>query len=375
MPPPLPTPPFPAKPHTAEQLQLDSTSHFGQRPCRWQSDIAFQLVHRRNLVSISATGSGKSFIFWLPMLYENGLTIIVVPLKNLGQQLADESSRRGFCTVSVTAELLGESLTLLEEIKCLQFRTVVLSPELAVDPRFMRIWNEPKIKKKINRVIIDEAHCVSQWGRDFRSSYLHLSCLHAVLGEVSWYLTSATLHSHVLQDTLRIIGLHRNTMIYCRSNDRPNIHLCVRKMKYSITSHLDLAFLVPLNPEIDNSDWVRQNIPQFLIYCNSQVDAESTALFLRSRIPVHARHRIVWYHSGMSDAFKKETIEEYERGGILGLCCTDACGMGLDLRRVRIVVQYRLLKKIDAIVQRFGRAGRDSSIQATAILLVEKTYF
>ncbi|KAF8317295.1 P-loop containing nucleoside triphosphate hydrolase protein [Cantharellus anzutake] len=289
MPPPLPTPPFPAKPHTAEQLQLDSTSRFGQRPCRWQSDIAFQLVHRRNLVSISATGSGKSFIFWLPMLYENGLTIIVVPLKNLGQQLADESSWRGFCAVS--------------EIKCLQFRTVVLSPELAVDPHFMRIWNEPKIKKKINRVIIDEAHCVSQWGRDFRSSYLHLSCLHAVLGEVSWYLTSATLHSHVLQDTLRIIGLHRNTMIYCRSNDRPNIHLCVWKMKYSITSHLDLAFLVPLNPEIDNSDWVRQNIPQFLIYCNSRVDAE-----------MHAHHRIVWYHSGMSDAFKKETIEEYERG-------------------------------------------------------------
>ncbi|KAF8313361.1 P-loop containing nucleoside triphosphate hydrolase protein, partial [Cantharellus anzutake] len=161
------------------------------------------------------------------------------------------------------------------------------------------------------------------------------------------YLTSATLHSHVLQDTLCIIGLHRNTMIYRHSNDRPNIHLCVQRMKYSITSHLDLAFLVPLNPEIDNSDWVRQNILQFLIYCNSRVDAESTALFLQSHIPVHACHRIVWYHSGMSDAFKKETIEEYERGGILGLCCTDACGMGLDLRHVRIVVQYRLPKKID----------------------------
>ena len=104
---------FLARPRTIEQLQLDGMSHFGQRPCCWQSEIAFKLTSAENLVSISAMGSGKSLIFWLPMLYEDGLTIILVPLKNLGQQLADESSRRGFRAISVTAELLGESSTLL----------------------------------------------------------------------------------------------------------------------------------------------------------------------------------------------------------------------------------------------------------------------
>ena len=152
----------------------------------------------------------------------------------------------------------------------MQFRTVVLPPELAVDPRFMHIWSQPKIKKKINQVVIDEVHCVSQWGRDFRSSYLRLSRLHIILGEeVPWHLTSATLHSRLLQDALHIIGLPLDTMIYRRSNDRPNIHLCVRKMKYPIASWFDLAFLIPLNPLIDDSDWVSENIPQFLVYCNS----------------------------------------------------------------------------------------------------------
>src|SRR6266478_7183120 len=146
---------------------------------------------------------------------------------------------------------------------------VVLPPELAIDPHFMHIWNESKIKKKINCIIVDEAHCISQWGRDFRSPYKDLSHLHMVLGEVPWYLTSATLHSQLLQDALCIIGLSQNTAIYCHSNDRPNIHLCMRKMIHPITSHFDLAFLVPLNPCINNLDWVRQYIPQFLVYCNS----------------------------------------------------------------------------------------------------------
>src|SRR5260370_42682596 len=82
-----------------EQLQVECAGHFHQRPCQWQLEIAFQLVQGKTLVSISATGSGKSYMFCLPMYYKNGLTIIIVPLKNLRQQLADESSQQGFCAV------------------------------------------------------------------------------------------------------------------------------------------------------------------------------------------------------------------------------------------------------------------------------------
>ncbi len=162
----------------------------------------------------------------------------------------------------------------------------------------MRIWNDPKVKKHINQVIIDKAHCVSQWGQDFRSLYLSLSHLYSVLGsEIPWYLTLATLHPHILSDALQIIGLPRDTTIYHHSNDRPNI------------------------------EWVHQEIPQFLVYCNSHLDTEKTAKFLQSCLPNNECHQVIWFHLGMSETFKKDTIDAYKHLEILGICCTNTCGM------------------------------------------------
>ena len=137
------------------------------------------------------------------------------------------------------------------------FRTVVISPELAVDGRFMHIWGDPKAKRRISHII---AHCISQWGRDFWSSYLQLNCLCSVLGDtVPWYLTSTTLHSYILHDCLQIIGLPLDTPMYQCSNDRPNIHFCVCAMRHPIQSCHDLTFLVPLNLSGEDSFLVWSN--------------------------------------------------------------------------------------------------------------------
>jgi len=190
----------------------------------------------------------------------------------------------------------------------------------------MKIWSEQKFKHKIDCIIVDEAHCVSQWGRDFCSTYLWLSWLCGVLGDgISWYLTSATLHASTIHNVLEIIGLPKDMPIYRHSNGQPNIHLCMHVMKHTIASCFNLAFLVPLNERLD--DGVQQHILQFLVYCNSQADTEKVAKFLRNRLHSDACHQIIWYHSGMSDSFRREAVLAFEAGEVLSICCTDACGM------------------------------------------------
>ncbi len=184
----------------------------------------------------------------------------------------------------------------------------------------MKIWSEQKFKCKIDHVVVDEAHCVSQWGRDFHNPYLSLSWLHDVLGDgIPWYLTST------ICNVLEIIGLPKDTPIYRHSNDRPNIHLCMHVMKHTIVSCFNLAFLVPLNERLD--DGVQQHILQFLVYCNSQVDTEKVVKFLHNHLHSDAHHQIIWYHSRMSNSFRREAVLAFEAGEVLSICCTDACGM------------------------------------------------
>ena len=203
-----------------------------------------------------------------------------------------------------------------------------MSPELATDPRFATLWIDIKFRKNVDRVCIDEAHCITQWGKDFRSSYLRLSNLYHMLGDdVPFFLTSATLRHNVLVEIMKVLGVSDSIPVKRRSNDRPNIHLCVRPMEHTLGSCFDIAFLVPLDAQIDNREWIEANISPFLLYCNSHADTLKTARFLRTRLPAVARNRIVWYHSGMSEAFKEEVVDAFEAGQIWGVCCTDACGM------------------------------------------------
>ncbi len=98
-------------------------------------------------------------------------------------------------------------------------------------------------------------------------------------------------------------------------------------MKFTLQSCFDLAFLLPLDVKVDDPAWIESNISQFLVYCNSCLDTIQTAKFLWSHLPWDSWDGVVWYHSGMSDASKKEVKEKFKSGQIWGICCTDTCGM------------------------------------------------
>src|SRR5260221_1746062 len=166
----------------------------------------------------------------------------------------------------------------------------------------MAIWLNPQFQKKIDHICFDEAHCISQWGRDFRAAYIQIGQLFSILGNtVPFFFTSTTLHQSVLIDMLKISGLSHSTEVIQRSNDRPNIHLSIHPMKFTLQSCFDLAFLLPLDTKVDDQAWIDANISPFLVYCNSRVDTIQTARFLQSCLPQSHRDWVVWYHSGMSD--------------------------------------------------------------------------
>ena len=203
-----------------------------------------------------------------------------------------------------------------------------MSPELAMDSWFTVLWIDTKFRKNIDQVCIDEAHCITQWGKDFRSLYLCLSNLYHMLGnDVPFFLTSATLQQNVLVEIAKVLGVSDSFPVKRRSNNQPNIHLCVHPMKHTLGSCFDIAFLIPLHAQINDHEWIKANISPFLLYCNWHADTLKTARFLWARLPAMACNRIVWYHSGMSETFKEEVVDAFEAGRIWGICCTDACGM------------------------------------------------
>lgn len=184
----------------------------------------------------------------------------------------------------------------------------------------------------ISRLILDEVHTVFEWGESFRPEYLRLSNLYLrFIGRFQWFLTSAALSYHTTDKVLHDLKMPPpslkpqpdHSLWLRRSNDRPNLHYVVRRLRFAKSSYLDLTFLIPPNTAPNN----HKDIPRFLVYCNSRDEAQKAAEYLRSLLPLELRGLIRWVHAGMSDHHRKECTDLYEEGVLIGLICTDALGM------------------------------------------------
>jgi superfamily II DNA helicase RecQ len=185
------------------------------------------------------------------------------------------------------------------------------------------LWRNSKFTSRIMSIILDEGHCVSQWG-GFRTEYRLLGNLRYLIPEsIPTYVASATMPLDVLHDVTETLHLRpRDTEHITCSNDRPNIHLVVREIKYSVSSYADLAFLIP-----DNFKDGDIEPEKFLVFFDNTKEAEAAVKYLRTRLPHSLREKVKWFHSTMTSSYREEEFEALKIGGVWGMCVTDAFGM------------------------------------------------
>ncbi|EJF62758.1 P-loop containing nucleoside triphosphate hydrolase protein [Dichomitus squalens LYAD-421 SS1] len=363
---------------TIAEIRARTLEKFGHCPCLWRCKATLaQLRGDQDLVCISGTGSGKMLTFWMPLLFRpDGIQVIISPLNILGTQNSQQLAQ-----LSIPAfAFRGDTATTenFQAAKDLQFCVLVTGPELAVRPSprfgFDRLWKNNRFMDKVISIIWDEGHCISAWGH-FREEYLHAARLrHLMSCTVRFYVPSATLPEHVLNDVMSILQMQRGAVkLIWRSNDRPNVFLTVQKIKHPLASCKDLEFLVPDN-------WTPgMYILKFLVFFDNIEDSVRAAEILQKRMPREERNRIVWFNANNSHEFREESTREYQEGKLYGLYCTDSFGMGVDISDIELVVQWRTTSRctcdLDSLWQRFGRAARDPSRTALAVLFVDPKHF
>jgi superfamily II DNA helicase RecQ len=208
------------------------------------------------------------------------------------------------------------------------YRAIITSPEQLMKPggEFEKLLRNVNFASKLIGIIFDEAHCIVTWGA-FRAEYKELERLRYILPcQVPFMVASATLTSDALRDIRRLLHIRPENLATIHvSTDRPNIKIGVRKIKYSLTSYADLAFLIPAGIKLDDPP-----PPKFLVFFDSIQDGINAAKYLRARLPPDLRDKVKWFNSDMTTEFKEAEVTNLVVGDTWGLCTTEAFGMVRD---------------------------------------------
>ena len=301
-----------------------------------QEEIITDALAGRDVFALLPTGGGKSLCFQLPALIREGLTLVVSPLIALMKDQVDALVTAGIPATFLNSTL-GEKAS-KERLSGLyngQYRLLYVAPERLMAPTFLerlKEWN-------VAQVAIDEAHCISEWGHDFRPEYRQIAALRRHLPGVPFMALTATATDRVRTDIVEQLRLD-DARCYVASFNRPNLTYRVvpKEGAYAQT----LRFIRPRKGECG------------IVYCFSRKAAESVAEKL-AEDGVQARP----YHAGLSDKVRAENQELFLRDEVRVICATIAFGMGINKPNVRFVIHHDLPKNIEGYYQETGRAGRD----------------
>jgi len=301
-----------------------------------QEGIINSVLKKKDTFVIMSTGGGKSLCYQLPALKFEGITLVISPLISLMKDQVDSLKANG-----INAEYINSSLSLEEinyiqkKIKKKETKILYIAPERLALEQFKLFL----LSLEINLIAIDEAHCISEWGHDFREEYRNLKFLKIIFPEVPIIALTATATEKVRKDILKQLSL-KNPAVFVSSFNRENLNLIVMEKKNTFNKILNL-----INKQKGGS---------IIIYCFSRKDSEQIAQKLRGN-----GFNALPYHAGLNNETRRNNQELFIQNKINIIVATIAFGMGIDKPDVRLIIHHTFSKTLESYYQEIGRAGRD----------------
>ncbi|GGF09130.1 ATP-dependent DNA helicase RecQ [Halobacillus andaensis] len=331
-------------PHLLDHLK----QHFGYSSFReGQQEIIEDVLDGKDVLGILPTGVGKSLCFQLPSLLQKGTTIVVSPLISLMVDQVKQLKAKGFKSVIALNSFMEpkERKAVFQSLN--NYRLIYLSPEMLQN----RIITQELKKLYVELFVIDEAHCISQWGHEFRTDYLKLSQATKEFGDPVILALSATATPEVQDDIKR--QLNKPDMVpHIYRMDKPNMSFAVEDVLYH-------------QEKVERIKSIVSNKPApTMIYFSSRQAAEQVAV----ELTVALDQRIAFYHGGMENMDRLLVQQQFMKDELDVICCTSAFGMGVDKPNIRRVIHYHFPTQIESFIQEIGRAGRDGKPCASLVL-------
>ena len=329
---------------TTDELLASLQKHFGYVDFRdGQREVVEKILSGKNILAAFPTGYGKSLCYQLPALMLPGVTVIVSPLISLMKDQVDALQERGIYAVALLNSSLNweEYRAELERLGRREIKLLYIAPERLRSRRFLTLLNS----HQISLFVIDEAHCISQWGHDFRPSYLALHDAIRELHPSSIALFTATATPDVREDILEQLEI-QPPQTFTRGIERPNLKFSVCEVSGEAEKYLLL------------DEHLQQLGGKGIVYAGRRRETEEIALHLKK-----CGHRVDFYHAGREDFERKRVQDRFFDDGPDGLdlvVATNAFGMGIDKSDIRYIILWTMTGTLEQYYQEAGRAGRDA---------------